>query len=242
MRNEINSLISTFDLHDVWRVKNRETKRFTWRQKKPLIECRLDFWLISDQLHDFVKNTQIFCAPNTDHSAIDLAFESIDAEFRGRAYWKFNSSLINDQTYAKRLEDNYKLWLTEYESEVKDKRLLWDLVKYRIRLFTISYCKRKSKERRDVELKLKTEIEKLDQELSETNSDETLAKYNKCKTDLEILYDNKLQGSVIRSKAMWHEHGEKSTKYFYSLEKRNYTKNICVNCVLMTTILQQIQR
>ena len=177
-----------------------------------------------------------------DLRSIDLAFESIDAEFRGRAYWKFNSSLKNDEKYAKRLEDNYKLWLTEYESEVKDKRLLWDLVKYRIRLFTISYCKQKSKERCDVELKLKTELEKLDQELSETNSDETLAKYNKCKTDLEILYDNKLQGSVIRSKAMWHEHGEKSTKYFYSLEKRNYTKKHMRKLRLDDNHIQQIQR
>ena len=67
---------------------------------------------------------------------------------------KFKSSLINDEKYAKRLD--YKIWLTEYESEVKDKRLLWDMVKYRIRLFTISYCKQKSNERCDVELKLKT--------------------------------------------------------------------------------------
>ena len=32
-----------FDLIDVWRIRNPEKKRFTWRQKNPLIQRRLDF-------------------------------------------------------------------------------------------------------------------------------------------------------------------------------------------------------
>ena len=44
----IEDLCLDFDLIDVWRIRNSETKRFTWRQKKPLIQRRLDFWLISD--------------------------------------------------------------------------------------------------------------------------------------------------------------------------------------------------
>ena len=29
---------------------------------------------------------------------------------------------------------------------------------------------------------------------------------------------------IIRARARWHEHGEKSTKYFLNLEKRNHVK------------------
>ena len=32
-----------FDLVDIWRIRNHETKRFTWRQKRPLIQRRLDY-------------------------------------------------------------------------------------------------------------------------------------------------------------------------------------------------------
>ena len=33
------------DLIDIWRVRNPTEKRFTWRQKTPIIQRRLDFWL-----------------------------------------------------------------------------------------------------------------------------------------------------------------------------------------------------
>ena len=52
-------------------------------------------------------------------------------------------------------------------------RLLWDLIKFRIRLFYISYSKIKSKEFRDEEQELKLKIEELDKEVSKTNSENT---------------------------------------------------------------------
>ena len=52
----------------------------------------------------------------------------------------------------------YDEWIQEL-ADVQDKRLLWDLIKYKIRQFTISYSKRKAEERRntfqDIENKLK---------------------------------------------------------------------------------------
>ena len=41
---------------------------------------------------------------------------------------------------------------------------------------------------------------------------------------LEMFYDEKTKGIIIRARARWHEHGEKSTKYFLNLEKRNHVK------------------
>ena len=47
---------------------------------------------------------------------------------------------------------------------------------------------------------------------------------NSAKEKLELLYEEKLQGIIIRARARWWEHGEKSTKYFLNLEKRNHVK------------------
>ena len=44
------------------------------------------------------------------------------------------------------------------------------------------------------------------------------------KSELEALYDKKVEGIIIRSRARWHEHGEKNSKYFLNLEKRNNIK------------------
>ena len=45
---------------------------------------------------------------------------------------------------------------------------------------------------------------------------------NSAKENLEAFYDKKLNGVIIRARARWHEHGEKSSKYFLNLEKRNH--------------------
>ena len=47
---------------------------------------------------------------------------------------------------------------------------------------------------------------------------------DECKADLENFYEEKANGLIVRARARWHEYGEKSTKYFLSLEKRNYTR------------------
>ena len=47
------------DLVDVWRVKTSQSRRYTWSQQSQLIFCRLDYWLISNNLQDFVNTTDI---------------------------------------------------------------------------------------------------------------------------------------------------------------------------------------
>ena len=34
----------------------------------------------------------------------------------------------------------------------------------------------------------------------------------------------KTKDTILRSKVRWHEHGERNTRYFYGLEKRNFEK------------------
>ena len=46
--NFSNDVQSQLDLVDIWRVKNPQTKSFTWSQQSPSIFCRLGFWLISN--------------------------------------------------------------------------------------------------------------------------------------------------------------------------------------------------
>jgi len=48
---------------------------------------------------------------------------------------------------------------------------------------------------------------------------------NEIKEKIELFYEEKTSGIIIvRAKARWHEHGERSTKYFLNLEKRNHVK------------------
>ena len=55
---------------------------------------------------------------------------------------------------------------------------------------------------------------------------------------MESFYEEKTKGVIIRVRARWHEHGEKSTKYFLNLEKRKHVKKhirkLCINCKITT--------
>ena len=45
---------SELDLIDIWRIRNPSIKSYTWSQKSPCVFCRLDYWLVSNNLQDFV--------------------------------------------------------------------------------------------------------------------------------------------------------------------------------------------
>ena len=88
----IQDLCLDYDLVDIWRIRNPETKRFTWRQKNPLIQRRLDYWLISDVCQEDIEKPNIISSINSDHSAIVLHFNNIDGQKHGPSFWKFNAS------------------------------------------------------------------------------------------------------------------------------------------------------
>ena len=61
--------------------------------------------------------------------------------------------------------------------------------------------------------------------ISSNSNLDLLEEYNKCKSDLESLYNYITVGIILRSKSECYEHGEKSSKYFLNLEKRNKAKS-----------------
>ena len=61
--------------------------------------------------------------------------------------------------------------------------------------------------------------------LTTASNDQLINNYNKCKEQLESLYDYITDEIIMRSHATWYEKGERSTKYFLNLEKRNKTKS-----------------
>ena len=51
---------------------------------------------------------------------------------------------------------------------------------------------------------------------------ELLAEHDKIIRELESISLQRTRGACLRSKARWFEWGERSSKYFLNLEKRNY--------------------
>ena len=53
----VEDVMMNYDLVDIWRIRNPNSKKFSWQQKSPIIQRRLDYWLISDLLQDDVAKS-----------------------------------------------------------------------------------------------------------------------------------------------------------------------------------------
>ena len=78
-----------------------------------MIQRRLDLWLTSSSLQEDVESVDIIPAIKSDHSAITLFINGIEDERHGHSFWKFNASLIDDETYVSLIRDKYCTWIAE---------------------------------------------------------------------------------------------------------------------------------
>ena len=99
-------------------------------------------------------------------------------------------------------------------------QLFFEMILLEIRGKTISYATYRKKEDRKREENLEKEIEKLEKDITEEN----LPSLERKKEALQNIRHKKVDGMIIRSRAKWIQEGEKNTKYFCSLEKRNFVE------------------
>ena len=120
---------SKLDLVDIWRSKNPDAKSFTWSQKSPPVFCRLDYWLISNNLSDFVELTETILAVQTDHDAISLELRKLEDELKGPGNWKMNCPLLDDEDYKEDIARMIPPWIAEGQKEFTDNRMIWDWIR-----------------------------------------------------------------------------------------------------------------
>ena len=162
----------------------------------------------------------IIPAIRTDHAAITLELVNKSDDIKGPGIWKMNCSLLDDEDYVKRIP----IWLAEGRKDLSNCRSIWDWIKYNIRAHTIQYSKRKARERSEREKELQEQLANAKCAFETEPSILNANLLNCAKDMLELFYEEKVKGIIIRARARWHERGEKSTKYFLNLEKRNHVK------------------
>ena len=190
------------------------------------MQCRLDYLFVSKHLNNLIRECKILPNIYSDHCAVTLPI-SVDETSppRGPGFWKFNNSLLSDTKYVEILSSQIPNVAKKHQ-DVKAKGLYWEMIKMEIRAFTIKYSKQKAKETHDEEKALLAKLVKLQANLQEHYNASDKIEMDRVKSNLSNISARKTRGTIIRSRARWYEHGERNSKYFYSLEKRNHRKNI----------------
>lgn len=245
-RTKVIDIISECGLVDCWRELNAEKLAYTWTRPNSNKRARLDFFLISEELFSDIEDSNILPGYRTDHSMILLSFK-FNKFNRGRSYWKFNNSLLNDIVYVNEIKtvintvkqqyasSNQPINLpsndipnSEFKFDIND-QLFFEVLLMEIRGKTISYSAFLKKQNNKEEEQILKDIQQLESELV-LNHDDLKAKNKK----LEDLRQKKMEGVKLRSKAKWIDEGEKVTKYFCNLENRNFISK-CMPSLITST-------
>ena len=217
--NVIKQIMETYNLLDIWRVRNPSIKSYTWRSLQPLVQRRLDYFLISDNIQHMVIKAVIIPSVGTDHSAVSLTLSSLPEAKHGPSHWRLNISLLDDENYIFGIKQliNKRLQ-TSHSKAYYDSKTTWEYFKFQIREFSINYSKKKAKDLRDTLQNLENKVIQMEEKL-EVNDLSVNFEYVLAKKELERYFDKITDGIIIRSRVQWYEQGEKNTKYILGLEK-----------------------
>ena len=242
-REKVLDICAELNLIDIWRELNMEVRQYTWRTKNGNKHGRLDFYLISENLFMDIESVQIEAGYRTDHSMVTLSIKQTNTN-KSHSFWKFNNSLLKDPEYCKKIKEVIKNVKNQYfldqnnddinisnipNSEIQfsiNDQLFLEVLLMEIRGKTISYSSYKKKQTDNTEKKLISEITEL-----EKQNDTNCPTLDEKRKSLQDIRTKKLEGLMIRSRAIWVDQGEKVTKYFCNLENRNYVSKCMPNLI-----------
>ena len=228
--------MNSLGLKDPFQIFNNDLRRYTWHRKNTVRHARLDFFLINQNVIDFIDECNIKTGYRFDHSNIELLVTFYKFE-RGRGLWKFNCSLLKDKEYLILInnlidQEKLKYAVSVYNLEnvmqisdfnkkftISESEFL-ELLLMQIRGETIRHSTFLKKQAIKEENSFKAEIDKMEKSSQLLDSSELILK----KIRLESIRNNKLNGIMLRVCAQWLSEGEKPSKYFCSLEKHYYTE------------------
>ena len=155
-----------------------------------------------------------FAQSDHDYISITLNLDNIQ---RGPGYWHFNSDLIADQAFVMEIEEFWSGWKNKFK-EFMDPLAWWEKAKHQFKTIAIRHAKLRGKLQRHKKTQLTRKLEKL-QMKSTSGVTSDIEQYLLAKEEMKQLELKELEAIKIRAKAQYHEEGEASTRYFYSLEK-----------------------
>ncbi len=233
------------NLVDPWRIYNPNLRRYTWFRKNPIKKARLDFFLISEELMSYMENTKILPGYKTDHSMVLIEIR-LNNFVRGRGFWRFNNSLLKDPCYINKVKEVIQKTKEDYAIPIYvrdmikdmdptdlqfiiDDQMFFEMVLLNIRGMTIPYCAAKKRRNEERKKHLEEQLELLHEMSNQLGGNNQVQNglIEDVTNQLEEFRKEHMKGVLVRSRARWIEEGERPSRYFCGLEKRNFVnKNI----------------
>jgi len=142
----LRKLKNKFNITDIWKIMNPHTRDYTYidpsyRNRN----SRIDILCACEKIVSRIESCEHSLAPCPDHKAVIMKFACNDRK-RGKGYWKLNTSILKETNYTQSVKNLIVNTIDEYNhcSDI-DKSLIWDLIKIRVKEFSIMYCSNRIK-------------------------------------------------------------------------------------------------
>ena len=218
-RNILESMIDKLHVYDVWSKAYNNNPGVTYVDKYHKTLSRLDYIFVTKCfLQSNMCTLKEPCYKTIDHKLISTVI-GVKGSNRGPGYWKFNSELIKDSVYCKNVQELINSLVIRYNQ--LSKKNIWEVLKVKIKEYTISYCYKHSKTQQSEIIQLQKKLDRMC-----TNTDSNEDEMENIKSKLDSLLEKEAKGAFIRSKAEWCDKGEKCSKFFLNLEAKRQVKNV----------------
>ena len=200
-------------------MMNENSHQYTWRRHNPtIIQSRLDYFLVTPNFASMTNTSDISAGYRSDHSLISLSLRLTHSK-HGKGFWKFNTSLLRDESYVQLVKNTILDTVNEYKVgdnsnletgmnfSISDS-LFFDTLKLKIRGATIPFAARKKAERIKDEKSIQLEIERLEARINSSPSTELCEELSLKQEQLIDFRREKVDGSRVRARARWSVEGK----------------------------------
>ena len=95
---ELTDLLSNYDLEDIWRRRNPNSRRYTYFKRNSKTASRIDFWLCTKSLDADILAASIKQSIKSDHNAIYIKLKTTPTE-RGPGFWKMSKNVLDSTLF-----------------------------------------------------------------------------------------------------------------------------------------------
>ena len=146
---------------------------------------------------------------------------------RGPGVWKLNNKLLAKQNYCMGQEKCITTCLQQCEHSGLDAIQVWEYTKRQCKENSIKFLKRKARNERTLlgnfhtlrDILMAEQFKQRHVKKTEVNKSDAITMV---KEKIDMLEQMRVEKSIFRSRCTWARLGEKSNKYFFVLERRNY--------------------
>lgn len=155
----LENIMQVNELYDVWCKLHPDVKRYTCHSSAKSAS-RIDFFLVSHTLFNYVTKADILSSAISDHSIIYLELDLVE-ELRGKGLWSLNTKWLQNSEYKELVCKSVEAVIAKNNQEQLNPSLSWEMIKNEITGCSIQFSFKQAKVKNEAVNELELQLDSL---------------------------------------------------------------------------------